>query len=104
MDHQEVQRAIQYITARTSYSRDAISQVVTTGLNELAALAETRSQDFAREALLEYITHWTIRKTGLPEPMVREILDCAGRWLDDMVHAVETHAPELLDQNESSAS
>lgn len=104
MDPQELQRAIQYITARTSYDRESITAIVTAGFTELAALAETRSRDFEREALLEYITHWTIRKTGFAEPMVREVLECAGRWLDDMVQSVEVHHPELLDHNEPSSS
>jgi hypothetical protein len=31
-----------------------------------------------------------MKQTGQPEALVREILDCAGRWLDEMSAAVPT--------------
>ena len=80
-DH-EINRAIQYVTASTSYGRETVGEIIRVGLAELTALAVGSAQSFGREALLEYVCVWTIRKTGQPEPLVREVLGCAGRWLD----------------------
>jgi hypothetical protein len=89
-------RAVQYVTASTSYGRDTVKQILTTGLSELASLASQSAQSFERETLLEYVSQWTIRRTGQPEPLVREVLGCAGRWLDAMYEEVVRRQPELL--------
>lgn len=78
----EVNRAIQYVTASTSYARDTVSDIIRTGVAELGSLATASPQRFDPGALLEYICLWTIKKTGQPEPLVREVLGCAGRWLE----------------------
>jgi len=83
MTQQELNRAIQYVTASTSYGRDTVADIVGTGFGELVSLATRGQQRFGRDALFEYVCRWTIRKTGHPEPMVREVLGAAGRWLDE---------------------
>ncbi len=88
MTEQEIDRAIQYVVATTSYGRDTVATVVRTCLTELASLATTSRHTYERAALMEYVCQWTIRRTGQPEPLVREILGCAGRWLDQV--ATET--------------
>ena len=98
MKPDEINRVIQYVTARTSYDRDCVATIVNTGFGELTSLTETSSQTFKRDSLLEYVTQWTLHQTELPEPMVREILECAGRWLDEMCRTVEIHQPELQDK------
>lgn len=80
-DH-EINRAIQYVTASTSYGRETVAEVLRTGFEELLVLTAQSAQRFDRDALLEYVTQWTINRTGQPELLVREILGCAGRWLD----------------------
>ena len=102
MDQNEVHRITQYVTARTSYSRDVVEDIVHTGLEELGALAQSSTQKFEREHLLEYICQWTIRRTKHPEPMIREILECAGRWLDDICEKIDQKDSEGVnkaDQN-----
>jgi hypothetical protein len=37
---------------------------------------------------MEYVSQWTIKRTGQPEPLVREVLGCAGRWLDEVYEEV----------------
>jgi len=84
MTEQERNRAVQYVVASSSYGRDAVKNIITTGFDELAALAATSSTRFDRPALQEYLCRWTMAKTGQPEPLVREVLGCAGRWLDEL--------------------
>ena len=84
MTEQEMNRAVQYVVARTSYGRDMVDQIVRTGFAEFQALATHSTRRFEREQLLEYVCRWTIAKTGQPEPLVREVLGCAGRWLDQL--------------------
>jgi hypothetical protein len=84
MNDHELHRVVQYVTASTSYARDTVSDILHTGLGELSALAAQSARSFEREALLEYISQWTIKRTGQPELLVREVLGCAGRWLDEM--------------------
>jgi hypothetical protein len=84
MNDHELHRVVQYVTASTSYARDTVSDILHTGLGELSALAAQSTRPFEREALLEYISQWTIKRTGQPEPLVREVLGCAGRWLDEV--------------------
>jgi hypothetical protein len=98
MEPQEIQRVIQYVTARTSYSRDTIEDIVQTGLQELTALAQTSTQTFDRKHLLEYVCQWTIRRTKHPEPMIREILECSGSWLDDLCRTMDQKDPEGVSQ------
>lgn len=88
MQENELNRAVQYVTASTSYSRDTVAEIVTISFDELLALATSANRDFEREALREYVCRWTIQRTGQPEPLVREILGCAGRWLDELCDTV----------------
>ena len=97
----EQNRVIQYVTARTSFDRDSIATIVTIGTGELTCLAETSSQSFNKDNLLEYVTQWTLHQTGLPEPMVREVLECAGRWFDEMCQDVGINQPEPQDASEN---
>jgi hypothetical protein len=92
---QELQRAIQYVTAQTSYDRDVVAAILRAGLGELAALAASSSRVFDRDTLLEYVSRWTMSKTGYAEPQVREVLGCAGRWLDAMCDAVLNTTPPV---------
>jgi hypothetical protein len=43
MTEQERNRAVQYVVASSSYGRDAVKNIITTGFDELAALAATSS-------------------------------------------------------------
>jgi hypothetical protein len=101
MTDQEINRAIQYVTASTSYGRDTVAEIVKTGLSELVTLAMQSSRHFERDALMEYVLQWTIKRTGQPEPLVREVLGCAGRWLDDMYEEVAKRQPETLGLSEN---
>src|SRR6187551_382740 len=88
MNDQEINRAVQYVTASTSYGRDTVADIVKTGLGELTELAVQSRRQFERDALLEYVSQWTIKRTGQPEPLVREVLGYAGRWLDEVYEEV----------------
>lgn len=96
MTGQDLNRAIQYVTASTSYSREIVAEILRTGLGELTTLATLSTRHFKRESLLEYVLQWTIKRTGHPEPLVREILDFAGRWLDEVYEEIAKRQPELL--------
>lgn len=91
---QEINRAIQYVTASTSYDRETVASVLKTGFGELEALATSTHRTFERDALMEYVCRWTMQRTGQPEPLVREILGCAGRWLDQMCDMVLGETPK----------
>ena len=67
MTGQELNRAVQYVTARTSYGRDMVAEILTTGLGEMTALASQSSEPFERDVLLEYVCQWTIKRTGQSE-------------------------------------
>jgi hypothetical protein len=97
MNDQEINRAVQYVTASTSYGRETVADILKTGLEELTELAVQSSRQFEREALLEYVSQWTIKRTGQPEPLVREVLGCAGRWLDEVYEEVAKRQTEGLD-------
>jgi hypothetical protein len=97
MNDQEINRAVQYVTASTSYGRETVATILRTGLGELTELAVQSTRQFEREALLEYVSQWTIKRTGQPEPLVREVLGCAGRWLDEVYEEVSKRQPESLD-------
>ncbi len=84
MTDQELNRAVQYVTASTCYARDTVADILRTGFGELTMMATQSVRQFDREALLEYVSQWTIRRTGQPEPLVREVLSCAARWLDEI--------------------
>lgn len=94
MNDQEINRAVQYVTASTSYGRDTVANILKTGLGELTELAVQSTRQFERDDLLEYVSQWTIRRTGQPEPLVREVLGCAGRWLDEVYEEVSRRQPE----------
>ena len=96
MTDQELNRAVQYVTASTSYGRDTVAEILKTGLSEMTLLATQSSERFERNVLVEYVCQWTIKRTGQPEPLVREILGCASRWLDEVYEEIATHQPEAL--------
>lgn len=96
MTDQELNRAVQYVTARTSYGRDMVADILITGLSEMTSLAMQSSERFERDVLLEYVCQWTIKRTGQSEPLVREILGCASRWLDEVYEEISTRQPEVL--------
>lgn len=96
MKENEINRAVQYVTATTSYGRETVAEIIRTGLLEMGNLATTSSRRFDRATLLEYVYRWTIAHTGQPEPLVREVLGCAGRWLDEMYETIAREHPELL--------
>ncbi len=75
MTEQEINRAIQYVTAATSYGRDTVAEILRTGLSELSVLSTQSTRRFERENLLGYLCQWTMTRTGHPEPLVREVLD-----------------------------
>jgi hypothetical protein len=94
MNDQELHHVVQYVTARTSYARETIADILHTGLGELSMLATQSTRPFERDALLEYVSQWTIKRTGQPEPLVREVLGCAGRWLDEVSAEMAAHPPQ----------
>lgn len=96
MTDQELNRAVQYVTASTSYSREIVADIINTGLGELSAVASQSTRQFERATLLEYVTQWAIKRTGQPEPLVREVLGCASRWLDEVYEEVANRQPEAL--------
>lgn len=96
MNDQELHRAVQYVIARTSYGRETVEAILHTGLGELSALAAQSTRPFERDALLEYVSQWTMKRTGQPEPLVREVLGCAGRWLDEVYAEIAVRQPETL--------
>jgi hypothetical protein len=100
MTEQEINRAIQYVTAATSYGRETVEAVVRTCLTELASLAEGGHGSYTRDTLMEYVCQWTIKQTQQPEPLVREVLGCAGRWLDEMYAEVTARHSNLLPPSE----
>ncbi|MBH0179568.1 MAG: hypothetical protein HP491_17340 [Nitrospira sp.] len=99
MTEQELNRVVQYVTASTSYARDTVAEILETGLGELAAMGTQSTRQFERETLLEYVSQWTIKRTGQPEALVREVLGCAGRWLDEVYEEIAKQQPDLLRQS-----
>src|SRR6478672_470576 len=96
MNDQETNRVVEYGTASTSYGRETVADILKTGLGELSDLAVQSTRQLERGALLEYVSQWTIKRTGQPEPLVREVLGCAGRWLDEVYEEVSKRHPESL--------
>jgi hypothetical protein len=94
MTEQEINRAIQYVTAATSYGRDTVAEILRTGLSELSVLSSLSTRRFEREDLLGYLCQWTMKRTGHPEPLVREVLDGASRWLDEVATTLEKRREE----------
>ena len=103
MTGQELNRAIQYVTASTSHSRDIIGEILRTGLGELTALAMESQRRFERVSVLEYVSQWTMKRTAYPEPLVREILSCAGRWLDQEYDEMTKHRLESVGGSDETA-
>jgi hypothetical protein len=103
---QEINRAIQYVTASTSYARDSVADILRTGLEELSLLATESRCRFDREDVLGYLCQWTMRRTGHPEPMVREVLDGAGRWLDQVAASLSqsAHGSSSADHEDESGA
>ena len=108
MTEQEINRAIQYVTAATSYGRDTVAEILRTGLSELSVLSTQSTRRFEREDLLGYLCQWTMKRTGHPEPLVREVLDGAGRWMDEVATTLEKRSEEQAkagdDDEEGAAS
>jgi hypothetical protein len=96
MTDQELNRAVQYVTASTSYGRDTVAEILKTGLSEMTLLATQSSERFERDVLLEYVCQWTIKRTAQSELLVREILGCASRWLDEVYEEISKRQPEAL--------
>ena len=82
MTENELQRIIQYVTARLSYGLPLTSEIIRTGFGELMELAKTSAIKLDRDDILAYVCAYTVKKTGHPEPQVREVLEAGGRWLD----------------------
>jgi hypothetical protein len=103
---QEINRAIQYVTAATSYGRDTVAEILRTGLSELSVLSMQSTRRFEREDLLGYLCQWTMKRTGHPEPLVREVLDGAGRWLDEVATTLAQRDEEAKagDDDETGAA
>jgi hypothetical protein len=99
MTDQELNRAVQYVTASTSYARDTVAEILKTGLGELAEMATHSTRQFERETLLEYVSQWTIKRTGQPETLVREVLGCAGRWLDEVYEEIARQQPAIFSES-----
>ena len=55
MEPQEINRAIQSVTARTSFGRDAVVEILCTGFGKLASLGKSTSKAFERDHFLQYI-------------------------------------------------
>lgn len=107
MTEQEINRAIQYVTAATSYGRDTVAEILRTGLSELSLLSIQSTRRFEREDLLGYLCQWAMKRTGHPEPLVREVLDGAGRWLDEVATTLEQRREaqaKAEDDDESGAA
>ncbi|MCE3222412.1 MAG: hypothetical protein K0S58_592 [Nitrospira sp.] len=107
MTEQEINRAIQYVTAATSYGRDTVAEILRTGLSELSVLSMQSTRRFEREDLLGYLCQWTMKRTGHPEPLVREVLDGAGRWLDEVAMTLaqrDEEAAKAGDDDETGAA
>jgi hypothetical protein len=88
MTEPELQRVIQYATGQLSYGLPITSEVLRTGFGELAELTKTEAGKLDRDSILGYICAYTVKKTGHAEPMVREILQAGGRWLDEVCEAI----------------
>lgn len=84
MTDPELQRIIQYAAGQLSYGLPITSEVLRTGFGELTDLAKTTLGKLDRDSILAYICAYTVKKTGHSEPMVKEILECGGRWLDQI--------------------
>ncbi len=95
MTTQEMNRAIQYVTSRTSYGRKTVADILGIGFRELTSLGRASSRSFDQETLREYVCQWTIKRTGCPEPLVREVLGCAARWMDAMCLQILGEQPAL---------
>src|SRR5918993_4393586 len=108
MTGQENNRAIQYLNAATSFGRDTVAEILRTGLSELSVLSMQSTRRFEREDLLGYLCQWTMKRTGHPEPLVREVLDGAGRWMDEVAATLEKRSEEQAkagdDDEEGAAS
>lgn len=66
MTEQELNRAIQYVTATTSYGRETVAEILTTGLSELTILSGQASATFERDILLEYVCPMDDEAHGAP--------------------------------------
>jgi hypothetical protein len=97
MTEPELQRVIHYVTGQLSYGLPMTSEVIRIGFGEIVDLAKTSSTKLERDAILAYICAYTVKKTGYPEPLVHEILDAGGRWLDQACEAAAEQEHEARD-------
>ena len=102
MNDHELHRVVQYVTASTSYARDTVSNILHTGLGELSALAAHSTRPFEREALLEYVSQWTIKRSAQRKSLVREVLGSVGRWLNEVYNECLDRQPEVLGESPDS--
>src|SRR2546430_17015843 len=65
----EINRAVQYVTATTSYGRETVAQIIRTGPPGLTARAASSYGPFTRVTLPAYGCYWHIQRTALPEPI-----------------------------------
>ena len=100
MDQSEIHRIAQYVTTRTSYGHLEVEDIVQTGILEIVSLAQTATQKFERQHLLEYVCQWTIRQTKYPETMIREVLQCSSCWLDDLCQTIDHENPKGVSPTE----
>ena len=96
MTDQELNRAVQYVTASTSYGRDTVAEILKTGLSEMTSLAMQSSERFERDVLVEYVCQWTIKRTGQPEPLVRRSLAARAAGSMKCTRKSPAHQPETL--------
>jgi hypothetical protein len=96
MTETELQRVIQYVTGQLSYGLPVTSEVLRIGFEEIVELAKTSTAKLDRESILAYLCAYTVKKTGHPEPMVREILEAGGRWLDEAGEALGSQENETV--------
>ena len=73
----------------------------------LEVVALECSGRFERGDLLGYLCQWTMKRTGQPEPLVREVLDGASRWLDEIATSLaqrDEEATKADDDDETGAA
>ncbi|MFO0767865.1 MAG: hypothetical protein U0231_13995 [Nitrospiraceae bacterium] len=76
MTEQEINRAIQYVTASTSYAKDTVGDILRTGLQELSILAAQSTRQFERKICWGTCASGRMRRTGHPERW------CAKSWTE----------------------
>ena len=70
MTEQEINRAIQYVTAATSYGRNTVAEILRTGLSELAQLSTQSTCRFERALP----TRITLSETAASSSTIRTVV------------------------------